>query len=100
MENAHAVLGYFRENALAALIISLIAGFAACKTVLQERRLNSVLYLMVGLIGCFIGQYASRATGLKELLDNLPMFWILFDFLLAYAGSFLIAAAVHFVKPI
>jgi uncharacterized membrane protein YeaQ/YmgE (transglycosylase-associated protein family) len=100
MEHAHAVLGYFRENVLAVLVISLIAGFGACKTVMHERRLNSVLYLLVGLMGCFIGQYASRATGLKELLDNLPMFWILFDFLLAYAGSFIIAAAVHFVKPL
>lgn len=100
MEHIHAVFGYFRENALAVLIISLMAGFAACKTVMHERRLNGVFCLLVGLIGSFIGQYASRATGLKELLDNLPMFWILFDFLLAYAGSFIIAAAVHFLKPL
>jgi uncharacterized membrane protein YeaQ/YmgE (transglycosylase-associated protein family) len=100
MEHLHAVLGYCRENALPVLIISLIAGLAACKTVMHQRRLNGVIYLLVGLVGSLVGQYASRATGLKELPDNLPMFWILFDFLLAYAGSFVVAAAIHFVKPL
>ena len=33
------------------------------------------------------------------LCKKLPEFRVLFDFLAAYVGSFIVAAIIHFIKP-
>jgi hypothetical protein len=33
-------------------------------------------------------------------MEQLPEFRVLFDFLAAYVGSFVVAAVIHFVKPL
>jgi len=90
---------YFQEKLLFALPTALIAGFAGMKSVAPTKRSNPVFYLIVGLLGSFLGQFTIRYLGIKEILDELPHFWFLFDFLTAYAGSFAIASLLHFVKP-
>jgi len=38
-------------------------------------------------------------SSLDEYLENIPEFRILIDLIVAYLGSFFIAAIIHFVKP-
>jgi uncharacterized membrane protein YeaQ/YmgE (transglycosylase-associated protein family) len=54
----------------------------------------------VGILGAFLGQLAAPHFGLKELASQMPQFWLLFDFLIAFAGAFVVAAIVHFIKPL
>jgi uncharacterized membrane protein YeaQ/YmgE (transglycosylase-associated protein family) len=54
----------------------------------------------VGIPGAFLGQLAALHFGVKELTNQMPQFWLLFDFLIAFAGSFVVAAIVHFIKPL
>ena len=37
--------------------------------------------------------------GLVDYLERLPEFRLLFDFIAAYVGSFVIAAVIHAIKP-
>jgi uncharacterized membrane protein YeaQ/YmgE (transglycosylase-associated protein family) len=93
------VLEYFRENLVVTLVIALIAGFAARKTVAHGEKGNFALYFIVGLLGSFLGQYAILYFGLKEIMEELAAFRLVFDFLAAYIGSFILAALIHFIKP-
>lgn len=99
-EMAQEVLSYFQQSVLLFLGIGLVAGFAATKTVAHGRKGNLFFYLIVGVLGFFLGQVAILFFGLKETIDQLPDFRILFDFIAAYAGSFVLAAIIHFVKPL
>jgi uncharacterized membrane protein YeaQ/YmgE (transglycosylase-associated protein family) len=98
-ETAQEVLGYFRENLLATVVIALIAGFSASKTVAYGKKGNFALYLIIGLLGSFLGQYAILYFGLKEILDEISGLRLVFDLIAAYLGSFVLASLVHFVKP-
>lgn len=97
---AEAAFQYLKENLVATLAIALIAGFAAVKTVAIEKKGNIALYLFVGLLGAFLGQFAILYLDLKEILDQLPEFRYFFDLLAAYIASFVVASLVHFVKPL
>lgn len=96
---AREVLTYLQENLLAAIVIVVVAGFAASKTVAHGKKGSPVLYLIVGLLGSFLGQFAVRYFGIKEILDQVSEFRILFDLLFAYVGSFVVASLIHFIKP-
>jgi uncharacterized membrane protein YeaQ/YmgE (transglycosylase-associated protein family) len=98
-EIAQAVIAYFQERPLVALGIAFVAGFAGNKTVAYDRRSNLIFHLLVGLLGFFLGQFVIFFFGLLEYLDSLPEFRLLFDFIAAYLGSFVLAAIIHFVKP-
>jgi len=98
-EIAEAAFQYLQENLLSTLLIAFVAGFAGIKTVAFAKKGNPVLFFIVGLLGAFVGQFAIRYLGLEEILDQLPSFRLFFDFLAAYAGSFVIAALLNFVKP-
>jgi hypothetical protein len=37
--------------------------------------------------------------GLQEYIEMLPEFRVLFDFIAAYVGSFIVAAIVHAIRP-
>jgi len=47
-----------------------------------------------------LSQFVILSFGLQEYLEKLPQFRLLFDFLAAYAGVFIIAAIIHFIKPV
>lgn len=98
-EIASAVQVYLREHLLASLIIAVVAGFAASKTVVIGKRGTFLLYAIIGLVGTVVGQAAVFYFGLREVLDELAGFRYLFDFFIAYVGSFVIAAVIHFFKP-
>jgi uncharacterized membrane protein YeaQ/YmgE (transglycosylase-associated protein family) len=100
MEAAHQVWAYFQAYPLAASIIAYVAGWAASVTVERGRSRIWLFHLVVGVFGSFLGQYALVYLGLREILEKLPEFRYLFDFFIAYLGSFVVAAIVHFIKPL
>ncbi len=81
------------------LAISFLAGFLASKTVAQTRKGAFLFYLIVGILGSFLGQFAILYFHLNEILDKIADFRLFFDLLAAYIGSFVLAALVNFLKP-
>ena len=98
-EIAQGVFHYLLGNPVVFLVVAFIAGFAASKTVAHEGRRGFFLYLLIGLFGLFLSQFVIVLFGLQEYLEQLPEFRLLLDFLAAYIGSFVVAAIIHFIKP-
>ena len=98
-EIAQQVAAYLQANPILYLGIAFIAGLAADRTVAYERRSGFVLFSLMGLIGLFLSQFVILFFGLQGYLESLPQFRIVFDFIAAYVGSFIVAAIIHFVKP-
>jgi uncharacterized membrane protein YeaQ/YmgE (transglycosylase-associated protein family) len=96
---AQAVLSYLLGNPALSLGLAFIAGFAASKTVAYEGKAGFFLYLLIGAFGLFLSQFVILFFGLQEYLEKLPEFRVLFDFIAAYVGSFIVAALIHFIKP-
>jgi len=99
-EIADQVLEYFQDNLLLTLAISWVAGYAAYKSVVHVKRGNAALFFIVGVLGSFLGQFAIRYFGLKEILDQVAEFALFFDLLAAYIGSFVLTAMIHFIRPL
>jgi uncharacterized membrane protein YeaQ/YmgE (transglycosylase-associated protein family) len=99
-ETAQAVSHYLLGNPVLYLGVAFIAGFAASKTVVYEGRTGFFLYLMIGVFGLFLSQFVILFFGLQEYLETIPEFRLLFDFIAAYVGSFVVAAIIHFIKPL
>ena len=98
-EIATEVLRYFQANFLATVVIAFLVGFLASKTVAHGGKGNIGVYFLVGVLGSFLGQFAIRYFGLKETLDQVAGLWLIFDIVAAYLGSFVIAALIHFLRP-
>ena len=58
-----------------------------------------VLFLLIGVIGLFLGEFVLIYFGLDEYLETISQFRLLFDFIAAYIGSFVVAAIIHFIRP-
>jgi uncharacterized membrane protein YeaQ/YmgE (transglycosylase-associated protein family) len=84
---------------LVSLTLAFVAGFAADKTVAYERRSGVLFFLIIGILGLFLGEFMLVYSTLDEYLEDISEFRILIDFIVAYLGSFFVAAIVHFVKP-
>ena len=98
-ETAEVVFHYLLGNPVLYLGVAFIAGLAGNKTVAYEGRTGFFLYLLIGVFGLFLSQFVILFFGLQEYLEKLPEFRVLFDFLAAYVGSFIVAAIIHFIKP-
>ena len=98
-EIALEVARYFQENLFAALVTAFVVGFLASKTVTHWGKSNIFVYFLIGVLGSFLGQIVVRYVGLKEILDQAAGMAILFDVLIAYLGSFAVAALAHLFKP-
>jgi uncharacterized membrane protein YeaQ/YmgE (transglycosylase-associated protein family) len=98
-EIATEVLQYFQENLLVALVTAFVVGFLASKTVTHWEKSNIFVYFLIGALGSFLGQFVVRYIGLKETLDQAVGMALLFDVVIAYFGSFVIAAIAHLFKP-
>lgn len=98
-ETARDAFAYLQANAVLSIGIALVAGWAAHKSVTSDERSGAVLFLIIGLVGLFLGQFVIFYFGLTEYLDKLSGFRLFFDFLAAYVGSFLVATLIHFAKP-
>lgn len=98
-ESAAEALTYLQENLLLALFIAFVVGFLATKTVAQSGKSNFAFYLIVGALGSFVGQFGVRYTGLQSILEQVAGMALVFDVMIAYLGSFIVAAIVHMFKP-
>jgi uncharacterized membrane protein YeaQ/YmgE (transglycosylase-associated protein family) len=98
-ETAQAVFGYLLGNPVLSLGLAFIAGFAASKTVAYEGKTGFFLYLLIGVLGLFLSQFVILLFGLQAYLETLREFRLLFDFIAAYVSSFIVAAIIHFIKP-
>jgi len=93
------VLAYLLGNPVLYVGIAFVAGFAGNKTVAYEGRSGLLLFLNVGLTGLFLGHLMVFFFGLHAYLEKLPELRFLFFFIVAYIGSFIVAAIIHFIKP-
>jgi hypothetical protein len=50
--------------------------------------------------GLFLSQLAFLFSGLQDYIEGISEFRLLFDLIAAYFASFLIAALIHFVRPL
>lgn len=95
---AQQAIDYLKANVALALTIAFVAGVAATKSVAHDRRAGVFLYLIVGVVGFFLGQFMIFYLRLQDW-EAISQFRILFDLIAAYIGSFVVAAAIHFIKP-
>ena len=98
-ESAQQVFAYLQGSLLVSFVLAFVAGFAADKTVAYDRRSGVVLFLLIGLLGLFLGEFMIFYFKFDEYLETIAELRIVFDFIAAYVGSFIIAAIIHFVKP-
>ena len=98
-EAVQRVAAYLQPNPVLSLSLAFVAGFAAMKTVAYDKRAGFILFALVGLVGLILGEFVLIYYGLDEYLQPISEFRILFDFIAAYIGSFIVAAIIHFIKP-
>jgi uncharacterized membrane protein YeaQ/YmgE (transglycosylase-associated protein family) len=98
-EAVQRVAAYLQPNPVLSLGLAFVAGFAAMKTVAYDKRAGFILFALVGLVGLILGEFVLVYYGLDEYLQPISEFRILFDFIAAYIGSFIVAAIIHFIKP-
>ena len=90
---------YVIDNPVLTLVIAFIAGFLATKFVAADRRPGIIGFVIIGLIGSFLGHFVIIYFRWNESLDGLLALRIIIDLLAAFIGSFLIAGILHFLKP-
>lgn len=98
-ETARHTLFYIQTNMAASAVIAVVTGFAACKSVASDWKGVGLLFILVGVMGFFLGQFTILFLGLKEFLELLPQFTWLFDIVIGFVGSFIVATIVNFFKP-
>ena len=98
-EAVQRVAAYLQPNPVLSLGLAFVAGFAAMKTVAYDKRAGFILFALVGLVGLILGEFVLIYYGFDEYLQPISEFRILFDFIAAYIGSFIVAAIIHFIKP-
>ena len=99
LECATEVFAYLQGSIIVSLGLAFVAGFAADKTVAHERRSGVLFFLVVGLLGLFLGEFMIFYLKFDEYLEKISEFRLVFDLIAAYVGSFVVAAIIHFVKP-
>ncbi len=98
-EIAQQVVEYLKANYVLSLGVAFVSGTAAIKSVAHERRTGLLVYLIVGIVGFFLGEFVIFYFGFQEYLEEISAFRILFDLIAGYVGSFIVAAIIHFIKP-
>jgi uncharacterized membrane protein YeaQ/YmgE (transglycosylase-associated protein family) len=99
MQTAQEVIAYLQGSLLVSLTIAFVAGFAAAKTVAYEGRFGAIFFLVVGLLGLFLGEFVIFNFELDDYIEPIAEFRLFFDLIAGYIGSFFVAAIVHFIKP-
>jgi uncharacterized membrane protein YeaQ/YmgE (transglycosylase-associated protein family) len=98
-EAAQEVFAYLQGSVIVSLVVAFVAGFAAAKTVAYERRYGAVVFLIIGILGLFLGEFVLVYFRLDQYLEGIAEFRLLIDVIAAYLGAFFFAALVHFIKP-
>jgi len=99
-QSAREALLYMQGNPVTSLLVALVTGFAACRSVASDWKGFSLLFIFIGFAGFFFGQFMVLFVGLKEVIDQIPQFAFLFDLVIGFIGSFVVATIVNFFKPI
>ena len=92
-------LVYIIENPVLTLVIAFISGFLATRIVAADRRPGTIGFVIIGLMGFFLGYFMLSYYELNEYLDSLLELRIVIDMGAAFVGSFVIAGIFHFLKP-
>jgi uncharacterized membrane protein YeaQ/YmgE (transglycosylase-associated protein family) len=90
---------YLRGNLMLNVVIALVAGGAACRTVASDRLSGPVVYCLIGVVGVFATQLFFIQLDLSQLLEPFTAFRLLVDLLAAYVLSLFIAAVVNAINP-
>jgi uncharacterized membrane protein YeaQ/YmgE (transglycosylase-associated protein family) len=90
---------YIIDNPVLTLVSSFISGFLATRLACPNRRFGGLGSFIVGLMGFFLGSFVLSYLPLNEYLESLAGLRLVIDFLAAFAGSFVIAGIIHFIKP-
>jgi hypothetical protein len=90
---------YLRSNLLINVLIALIAGGAACRTVGSDRLSGPIVYCLIGMAGLFVSQLLFIHFDLVPSLEQTGGFRILFELCAAYAAALFIAAIVNAINP-
>ena len=98
-ETLEKLAAYLQPSPVLSLGVAFVAGFAAMKTVAYDQRAGFILFSLVGVVSLFLGEFVLLYYGLDGYLEPISEFRILFDFIAAYIGSFIVAAIIHFIKP-
>ena len=99
VEAAQSTIEYLRGSIILSLAIGLVCGWAAARLVSQESRFGPLYFLIVGLLGLFLGEFVLFSLQLEEYIEPITEFRLFFDLIAAFIGSFFVAAIVHFIKP-
>jgi uncharacterized membrane protein YeaQ/YmgE (transglycosylase-associated protein family) len=99
VEAVQNAVAYLQGSLLVSLTIAFVAGFAADKIVAHERRSGVIFFLVVGVLGLFLGEFMLFSFKLDEYIEPIAEFRLFFDLIAAFIGSFLVAAIIHFIKP-
>ena len=92
-------LVYIIENPVLTLVIAFISGFLATRLVAADRRPGTIGFVIIGLMGFFLGYFMLSYYDFNEYLDSLLELRIVIDMGAAFVGSFVIAGIFHFLKP-
>jgi uncharacterized membrane protein YeaQ/YmgE (transglycosylase-associated protein family) len=92
-------IAHLRGNLFINLIVALIAGGAACRTVAGDKLAGPLVYCLIGIFGLLTSQLLFIQLQLSELLEPLAAFRLLADLLAAYVLSLFIAALVNAINP-
>lgn len=98
-EVIESVIAYLRSNVLLSLVIALITGGAACRSLASDRLSGPVVYCLIGIAGLFVSQLVIVHLELLPYLEQIGDFRILVDFGGAYVVSLFIAALISAINP-
>jgi uncharacterized membrane protein YeaQ/YmgE (transglycosylase-associated protein family) len=98
-EIAREAVSYIQAHMASSVLIAGLTGFAACKSVTSDWKHFNLVFIFVGFLGFFLGQLMILSLGLKEFLNLLPEFTWLFDIIIGFVGSFIVATVLNFFKP-
>jgi len=98
-EMAEKAAEHLNENLFPFLLIALVAGYLAVQSVMPGKKGGVILYVIVGVLGAFLGQVGMLYFDLNRYIGGVPDFRLLFDLVATYAGAFIFASLIHFLKP-
>jgi uncharacterized membrane protein YeaQ/YmgE (transglycosylase-associated protein family) len=93
------VLIFIIDNPFFTIFMAFVTGFLATRCVAVERRPGTIGFVIIGLIGFFLGRFGLTYFEFNEVLDGLRELRFVIDLVASFAGSFAVASLVHFIRP-
>ena len=92
-------IAYIRSSLFLSLVIALIAGGAACRSLGSDRLAGPVIYCLIGIAGLFVSQLLFIHLQFLPYLEQIADFRILIDFGAAFVVSLFLAAMINAINP-